>query len=141
MRKSITPDEKVSLFLRYLATGESFRSLEFTYRVSRRSISRIVMEVANTIITEMQKTYLKTPSNENEWIEISEKFFQRWNFPNVICAIDGKHIELEQPKQSGSHYRNCKGTDSIILMAVVGPEYEFLFADVGMNGHNSDGVN
>ena len=138
MRKSITPDEKVSLFLRYLATGESFRSLEFTYRVSRRSISRIVMELANTIITEMQKTYLKTPSNENEWIEISEKFFQRWNFPNLIGAIDGKHIVLEQPKQSGSHYRNYKETDSIILMAVVGPEYEFLFADVGMNGHSSD---
>ena len=112
MRKSITPDEKVSLFLRYLATGESFRSLEFTYRVSRRSVSRIVMEVANTIITEMQKTYLKTPSNENEWIEISEKFFQRWNFPNLIGAIDGKHIVLEQPKQSGSHYRNYNARNS-----------------------------
>ena len=141
MRKSITPDKKVSLFLRYLATGESFRSLEFIYRVRRRSISRIVMEVANAVITEMQKTYLKTPSNENEWIEISEKFFQRWNFPNLIGAIDGKHIVLEQPKQSGSHYRNYKETDSIILMAVVGPEYEFLFADVGMNGRNSDGGN
>ena len=125
MRKSITPDEKVSLFLRYLATGESFRSLEFIYRVRRRSISRIVMEVANAVITEMQKTYLKTPSNENEWIEISEKFFQRWNFPNLIGAIDGKHIVLEQPKQPGSHYRNYKRTDSIILMVVIGPEYEF----------------
>ena len=72
MRKSITPDEKVSLLIRYLATGESFRSLEFTYRVSRRSISRIVMEVANAIITENAKNVF-----ENEWIEISEKFFQR----------------------------------------------------------------
>ena len=26
-------------------------------------------------------------------------------------------------------------------MTVVGPEYEFLFAGVGMNGHNSDGIN
>ena len=141
MRKSITPDEKVSLFLWYLATGESFRSLEFTYRVSRRSISRIAMEKANAIITEMQKTYLKTPSNENEWIEISEKLFQRWSFPNLTAAIDGKHIVLGQPKQSGSHYRNYKGTDRIILIAVVGSEYEFLFADVGMNGCKSDGGN
>ena len=82
IRKSLTPDEKISLFLLHLATGESFRSLEFTCRISRRSISRIVMEVANAIITEMQKTHLKTPSNENEWIEISGKFFQRWNFIN-----------------------------------------------------------
>ena len=26
-------------------------------------------------------------------------------------------------------------------MAVVGPEYQFLFADVGMNRRNSDGEN
>ena len=48
---------------------------------------------------------------------------------------------MEQPKQSASHYLSYKGTDSIILMTVVGPEYEFLFADVGMNGRNSDGGN
>ena len=41
MRRSITPYEKVSLFLQYLARGESFRSLEFTCRVSRRSIMEI----------------------------------------------------------------------------------------------------
>ena len=33
------------------------------------------------------------------------------------------------------------GNDSIILMAVNGPEYEFIFADVGMNGRMSDGRN
>ena len=60
MRKSITPDEKVSLFLRYLATGESFRSLEFIYRVRRRSISRIVMEVANAVITNAKNVFENT---------------------------------------------------------------------------------
>ena len=39
---------------------------------------------------------------------------------------------------SSSHYQNYKGSDSIILLAVVGPEYEFLYAEVGMNGRNSD---
>ena len=38
-------------------------------------------------------------------------------------------------------YWNYKGTDSIILLAMVGPEYEFLFVDVGMNGRNSNGGN
>ena len=81
----------------------------------------------------MQKMYLKTPNNENEWIEISEKFFQRWNFPNLIGAIDGKHIVLEQQKQSGSHYRNYRGTDNMLLMAAVDLEYEYLLADFEIN--------
>ena len=59
----------------------------------------------------------------------------------MIGAVDGKQIVLEQPNKSGSHYRNYKDTDIILLMAVVTPEYQFLFADVGMNGRNSDGGN
>ena len=38
----------------------------------------------------------------------------------MIGAVDGKQNVLEQPNKSGSHYRNYKGTDSILLMAVVG---------------------
>ena len=68
--------------------------------------------------------------------EVAEKFESRWHFPNGLGAVDGKHIVIQQPKNSGSHYRNYKGGGSIILMDMIGPEYEFLFADVGMNGRN-----
>ena len=132
MRESIKPAEQRCLFLRYVASGESFRSLEYQFRISRRSTSRMIPKVAKAIIDVFKHQYLKTPDTVDEWLEISDKFFQRWNFPNMIGAVDGKHIVLEQPFNSGSHYRNYKGTDSIILMAVVGPEYQFLFADAGM---------
>ena len=55
-----------------------------------------------------------------------------------IGGLDGKHIILQQPKNPGSHYRNYKGTGNIVLLAIVAPEYEFLFTNVGMNGRNSD---
>ncbi|XP_057311518.1 uncharacterized protein LOC130649281 [Hydractinia symbiolongicarpus] len=139
MRNSITPAELVCMALRYLATGETFRSLEFQFRVSRKRISAAVMEVSEAIIKRLGPTFLSTPKTQGEWLDISRKFNERWNFPNGLGALDGKHIVIQQPPNSGSHYRNYKGTDSVVLMALVGPEYEFLYVEVGANGRNSDG--
>ena len=139
MRKCIKPEEMCCL--RYFASGESFHSLEYQFRISRKAITYIVEEVALAIIKVLGQTYLQTPKTSGEWLKISEKFKKRWNFPNGIGGVDGKHIVLQQPRNSGSHYRNYKGTYSIISIAMVGSEYGFLFADVGVNGRNSDGGN
>lgn len=138
MRDSISVEEMTCLVLRFLATGETYRSLEFQFRISRSKISEAVIKVSKAIKKALGG-YLKTPKSEAEWHEISRKFEERWNFPNGIGAIDGKHIVMQQPGDSGSHYRNYKGSDSIVLLAMVGPEYEFLYVEVGANGRNSDG--
>ena len=60
MRKSIKLYEQCCLFLRNVASGETFRSLECQFRISMRSIARIVERVAEAIIEELQDEYLKT---------------------------------------------------------------------------------
>ena len=50
MRKPISPKERLALTLRYLATGETFRSLEYQFRISRKAICYIVLEVCDAII-------------------------------------------------------------------------------------------
>ena len=52
MRKSIKPDEQCCLFLRYTTSGESFRSLEYQFRISRQIISRVISTAAKAIIHE-----------------------------------------------------------------------------------------
>lgn len=54
-------------------------------------------------------------------------------------ALDGKHISFRPLKSAGSFYRNYKGSDSIVLLALVDASYRFLIIDVGMNGRISDG--
>ena len=137
--KVISPAERLTLTLRFLATGETYRSLSFQFRISKSAISYIVNEVCQAIEKNLGPEYLKFPSSHEEWLNIASQFELRWNFPNCIGAIDGKHIIMQPPANAGSYYYNYKHTNSIVLMAVAGPDYECLYADVGTNGRVSDG--
>ena len=81
----------------------------------------------------------KVPQTEEEWIRISEKFEEKWNFPNCLGALDGKHIQMKWPVNSGYYYFNYKGTFSIVLLALVDADYKFTFINIGWNGRISDG--
>ena len=63
MRESIKPSEQCCLCLRYVASGETFRSLEYQFPVSRQSIGRIVERVAKAIAEESQDGYFKMPQH------------------------------------------------------------------------------
>ncbi|KAK6189012.1 hypothetical protein SNE40_005066 [Patella caerulea] len=79
------------------------------------------------------------PETEEGWLKISEQFQKKWNFPNVLGAIDGKHIPLMTPPKSGSLFYNYKHFFSIVLMALVHGNYKSIYVEVGCNGRFSDG--
>ena len=134
----ILADERLALTLRFLATGESFQSLSYQFRISLNAVSYIVKGCCKAIVDRMTQEFLKTPSSNTEWLEISKKFEEKWNYPHALGAIDGKHVRIQKPKNAGSFYYNYKHTHSIILMAIAGPNYECIYADVGSNGRVND---
>ncbi|XP_071961474.1 uncharacterized protein [Antedon mediterranea] len=138
-REAIPAHHRLSVTLRFLATGESYTSLAYQHRISKQSISKLIPEVCEAIYDSLKDEYMKTPSTQDEWRKVSNDYFQKWQFPNCIGSIDGKHITMQCPPKSGSFYYNYKGTHSIVLMALVDANYRFLYIDVGCNGRISDG--
>lgn len=54
-------------------------------------------------------------------------------------TIDGKHIDIQAPPNSGSLFLNYTRSFSIVFMAFVDHMYCFTFIDIGAYGCNSDG--
>ncbi|KAJ4925096.1 hypothetical protein JOQ06_017834 [Pogonophryne albipinna] len=136
-RRSLSAAERLSICLRYLATGDSFRTIANSFRVGVSTVSTLP-DVATAIWDCLVEEFMAVPSTE-EWRSIAEKFEERWNFPLCCGALDGKHVVLKAPENTGSQFFNYKGTFSLFLLAVVDAERCFRVIDVGGYGRTSDG--
>ncbi|GFR86328.1 hypothetical protein ElyMa_002464700 [Elysia marginata] len=79
-----------------------------------------------------------TPKTAEEWEAVATAYYEDWQFPNCLGALDGKHIAIQAPPKEGSAFFNYKGFHSIILLALVDAKYRFLYVDVGANGRSGD---
>lgn len=85
------------------------------------------------------KHVFKMPMTKIEWQQIAQDFNQQWNYPFCLGSMDGKHIMLQAPINTGSKFINYKGFFSIVLFAVVDANYNFTYINVGCQGRISDG--
>ncbi|XP_067130354.1 putative nuclease HARBI1 [Centruroides vittatus] len=139
MRAAISPHERLTVTLRYLATGRSFEDLKFSTVISPQALGYIIPETSDAIYKVLHKDYLKFPRTEREWMDIAKLFKEKWNFPHCLGAMDGKHINIIPPSGSGSEFYNYKGRHSMVLLAIVDAKYQFIMCDFGTNGRVSDG--
>ena len=103
----------------FLATGSSQQELAFRFHRGRSTISGILSETCKVLWKNLSPLYLRTPSNATEWLSISKGFQERWNFPNCVGSIDGKHFRIKCPNRSGSTFFNYKSYFSSLVLAVV----------------------
>ena len=83
---------------------------------------------------------MNCPTTPAEWAPIAEEFKTKWNLPHACGALDGKHVAIlvRQPPNTGTLFHNYKHFFSIVMMALVDPNYKFLWVDIGGDGCMSD---
>jgi hypothetical protein len=58
----------------------------------------------------------------------------------VINYIDGKHMEMQAPRNSGSLFFNYTKKFSVVVLALVGANFNFTIIDATGYGKSSDGL-
>lgn len=137
-RNAVEPGLKLAVTLHHLAEGASHNSIAYHYRLGRLTVSNAIYDTCQALWTVLQPLYLKPPQGPSEWLQISEQF-SKWNFYNCLGSVDGKHVTLQKPRNSGSVYFNYKSRLSLVLMAICDANYRFVFVDIGQPGGLSDG--
>ncbi|XP_065150370.1 uncharacterized protein [Paramisgurnus dabryanus] len=122
----------------FLATGDSFRTIVSSYRVGVSTVCKIVPQVVTAIWDCLVEDYMAVPTTDT-WRSIAEGLQEWWNFPLCYGAVDGKHVVIKAPPNSGSQFHNSGGTFSIVLLAVGDAKYCFRVINVGGYGRTSDG--
>ncbi|CAH1999568.1 unnamed protein product [Acanthoscelides obtectus] len=81
----------------------------------------------------------KIPTTPESWLDVAKQFEKTWNFPHCLGALDGKHVVIQAPCNTGSEFFNYKSTFSVVLFALVDANYNFLYVNAGGQGRISDG--
>lgn len=106
--------------------------------MGRSTVADIVRETCQVLWEILQPIYMPTPTKQM-FESAAEEYWTKWNFPNCVGSIDGKHIRIKCPNGSGSMYFNYKGFHSTVLQAVADANAKFLVVEVGGYGKQSDG--
>ncbi|KYN22457.1 hypothetical protein ALC57_05142 [Trachymyrmex cornetzi] len=94
IREPISPDQRLFLTLRYLASGDSMMSLKYQYYVAQSTITNIIKETCNVLWSMLMPIVLKVPTHDT-WKQIAKKFELNCHFPHCIGAVDGKHVVIQ----------------------------------------------
>lgn len=81
----------LSILWKYLASGNTFIDLQYTFRLGISTIRKIVKEPCFQIWNIFKYYFLSKP-DKDMWKSIADKFQKNSQFPHSLDAVDGKYI-------------------------------------------------
>lgn len=90
----------LTYFFRYLASGCSLRDFQYNYLIGKSTAAKHIRQVCDVLWYKLKNIVMDEPTRE-KWVDISNNFEKKSRFPNCLGALDGIHIRLIQPENSG----------------------------------------
>ena len=141
----ISPECRLGLCLYRLGRGDYFYTFAEMIGLGRSTVSTVVGEVTEAIVTCMWKECITThmPVTEEDFKNKILDMEELWQFPFSWGAVDGCHIPIKCPPggaESMKEYHNFKNVYSVVLMAIVDAKYRFVWGSCGFPGNSHDSV-
>ena len=123
MRKAVEVEKKVGLFLYFIASTASYRTLCNLFGLSRGFVCICIRKVAAAVLRKLKPKYLSIAKGD-ELARMIANYKEKWGFSMCAEAIDGT---VSTPQQNHASYNNRKSHHSIVKQALAYSNYLFLF--------------
>ncbi|XP_050707771.1 putative nuclease HARBI1 isoform X3 [Eriocheir sinensis] len=126
-RNPLTPEMKVIITLRYLATGKMQMCSSDDLGPSQPSISRAITQTIDALANvNILKQFISFPTTQDVTEANKADFLTIANFPGVIGVVDGTHVRIVAPKEEEDVFVNRKGYHSINVQVIFDANYRIL---------------
>lgn len=92
----------------------------------------IIPEVCEIIFHTMRGEFFTMPQEKREWLSVAEDFYNMWDLPNCLGAIDTR----QKTPQSGSLFWNYNHNFTLGDMTMCDAHKRFMWANTGSYGNS-----
>lgn len=137
LRFAIPAMKRLAVFLDWLASGSTYKSLADKYDISAASCTQIIHAGVTHFHATAVDDAIRVPAGD-ELDYVMKRFEELCHLPGVCGAVDGTFVEIAKPVEYGNMYWCYKHMYAITVLAVVDHAGCFSFVDAGMHGSAGD---
>lgn len=104
----------LAVTIHFLSSGISRRTLAASFKLGSATVSCSVREVCCAVWRGLWDEFAASPEGEQR-VVIECDFWELWNYPNCVGAVDGEHIGVRAPANGGSSFSNYKGCFRVLF--------------------------
>lgn len=136
-RLGIEPEKRLAVCLYYLKDTATLKMTANAFGISVPTISKCVKNVCKAIRDHLGPKYIKIP-NEAELEDYVKQFEEELGFPQVLGAVDGTHVPIQQPNENSHSFFSYKMNYTLNVQAVCDFSGRFIDVEVRWPGGTHD---